>query len=301
MADFTIRPGTSDDVRPAYDVFRTSLWDYLEQIGVISPGTPNDIEASWAKHKSVVGHIYRHAAEFWVAEDAAGILGLARSLERDGVLQLTEFFVHPRNQAGGVGRALLERAFPLGRGRHRSIMATQNPRALGLYLKFGVTFQSTLTDFQIRPVSHEYSTDLEFINLSDLDDPVTAVGAIDRRFLDHERPEDIEFFMSDRPGFAYRRNGDVVGYGFESNGDSAGPILASDPADIPAALSHLENSAAEAEIEEIDVGIALDSTTAVRWMLDRRHQMVPFHIALLGSDPFIPRDRYIPFNPSLFF
>ncbi len=60
------------------------------------------------------------AAEWWVAEDDAGrLIGYARSIERGagyGLFELSEFFVRPGHQSAGVGRALLERAFPLGQG-----------------------------------------------------------------------------------------------------------------------------------------------------------------------------------------
>ena len=157
-----IRRGTTDDLRPAYEVFRQSLWDLMQRTGLIPAGSPLDTEESWPRHRSLTEHIFTHAAEFWVAEDTDGVAGMARSIERDGVLQLTEFFVHPRVQSRGVGRELLDRAFPLGRGRHRSILATQDSRALALYLRSGVHFQSTLVDFEVIPAPHEYETDLEF-------------------------------------------------------------------------------------------------------------------------------------------
>ena len=61
-----------------------------------------------------------------------------QSVERDAFLGVTFFFVDPEVQSKGLGRALLERAFPLGRGRHRAIFATEDPRALSLYMRFGV-------------------------------------------------------------------------------------------------------------------------------------------------------------------
>jgi GNAT superfamily N-acetyltransferase len=296
-----IRRGTADDVRPAYEVFRQSLWDLMQRTGLIAPESPLDTEESWTRHRSLSEHIFKHAAEFWVAEDTDGVAAMARSIERDGVFQLTEFFVHPRVQSRGVGRELLDRAFPLGRGRHRSILATQDSRALALYLRSGVRFQSTMVDFEVIPTPHEYETDLEFVSLAELDDPVSSIGALDRRLLDHDRPVDIGFMLSDRPGYLYRRDGKAVGYGFESNGDFAGPILVSDSSDLPAALSHLENAAAETEVARIDVELALDAETGVEWMLQRGHRMFPFYIVMLASDPFIPRDRYVPFGPPWFF
>ena len=180
-------------------------------------------------------------------------------------------------------------------------MATQNGGALALYLRYDVTFQSTLADFKIDPVGHEYTSDLEFISVDDIDDPATIIAGLDSQHLDHTRREDIEFLLADRPCFLYRRARNFVGYGFESNGTYAGPFLSHDSTDLPAALSHVENSAAEAGLGSFDILVSLDALDGLDWMFTRRHRMSAFFAALLGSDPFIPRDRYLPVGPPFFF
>jgi GNAT superfamily N-acetyltransferase len=301
VSAYSVRPGNLSDLRPAYDVFRASLWDYVRRIGLVPHGRSDDVEATWERQRPTMEHLGIHAAEFWVAEDDSGLLGMARSLERDGVFQLTEFFVHPRHQSSGLGRTLLERAFPTGRGRHRSIMATQDPRALGLYLKFGVSFQSSMLDSELRPKGHHFGTDLEFVPAGDHDDPASVITALDRTWLDHGRRPEAEFFLEDRPGVLYRRDGEWVGYGFESNGTYAGPFLVSDPSDLPAVLSHLENDAAEREIGSVPIEFSLSARPAVDWVLGRGHRFFGFYIVLLASDPFIPWDRYLPYSPAIFF
>ncbi len=72
-------------------------------------------------------------------------------------------------------------------------------------------------------------------------------------------------------------------------------------ADLPAALSHLENAAAAEGIEQFDLEMAFDAHTAVAWVVERGHRIFPFYGALLSSSAFIPRDRYLPFGPALFF
>ena len=301
MDRFHLRRGTAGDVRPVFDVFWASLWDLFERSGRIPPGVALDTDRAWRRLAWVVEYIASEAAEFWIAHDDAGPLGFSRSIERDGVLQLTELFVHPRNQSSGIGAALLDKAFPAGRGRHRSIVATMDPRALNLYLGRGVRFRTTLVDIEIEPTAHRIDTDLEFIGLDDLDDPIGVVGAIDRTLLDHERPADIEFFMTHRRGVAYRRGGEVVGYGFGHGHGGAGPILVADPADLPAALTHMENAAAEAGVRRIEMELSLGCGSGLDWLRARGHRIAPFSTVLLTSDPFLPHDRYVPFSPTLFF
>lgn len=295
-----VREGTSADLRPAFEVFRRSLWDLLQRQGAVGADQDDDVDKARAVMGPFVDHLAEHAAEFWVAEGDEGLVGMARSLERGGVFQLTEFFVDPGAQSAGVGRSLLDRAFPIGRGRHRSIIATTDPRALGLYLRYGVQFQTMLVNVEFEPVTHAYETDLEFLPVAEVERPLEAIAALDRRHLDHERSVEIAFLMENRPGFLYRRDGEFVGYGFESKGRFTGPVLVADPADLPAALSHLENSAAAAGVRQVDLEIALDARAPVQWMLGRGHRFFPFYTTLLGSSAFVPRDRYVFFGPSLF-
>lgn len=101
-------------MRPAFAVFRRSLVAYIHRIGLVgSPDTTQAaIEEAWAQRGPWIEHLWRTAAENWVAEDAEhGVFGWAMSVERGGMLELTHFFVDPAVQSKGVGRALLERGF----------------------------------------------------------------------------------------------------------------------------------------------------------------------------------------------
>ena len=106
-----------DDIRPAYAVFRRSLFDYLFRQSLMDETTAKDppIESDWRRQSAWIEHLWASAAENWVAQDAAGcIVGWAMSVERDSHLELTHFFVDPGVQAKGIGRSLIQRAFPHG-------------------------------------------------------------------------------------------------------------------------------------------------------------------------------------------
>src|SRR5438045_860722 len=114
------RRATADDAVACHELMWTSVTDLGRRQGTPLEGTA---EESWRSSEALQRELARIAAEWWVAEDTASgrLVGFARSIERDGLLELTEFFVLPDRQSRGVGRALLERAFPAGRGTVRSI------------------------------------------------------------------------------------------------------------------------------------------------------------------------------------
>src|SRR5262245_37120307 len=72
--DILYRPATMNDITPAYAVFRRSIFDYLFRLGMVDEATAKDppIEASWKRLSTWMEHLWRSAAENWVAVDAAG-------------------------------------------------------------------------------------------------------------------------------------------------------------------------------------------------------------------------------------
>jgi len=298
---FTFRRALPTDDAATFVVFRRSIWDYLRRSGMLRPDDPAEppIEEAWTRWQAMYGHLGRTAAEHWVAEGADGrILGYARSIERGGVLELTEFFVDPDTQAHGIGRGLLERAFPLGRGLHRSIIATQDPRAVGLYLRFGVAMQSNGVDFTKAPEPVSVETDLVLVAATDDDATVASILSVEEQVLGHRREPDVRFFLRDRPGVLYVRDDRVVGYGFDpGTGGSFGPIAMLDPADVPAALAHLESAASASGLERLDVLLPLANRTGVEWLLGRGFHVLPFWVLYLADAPFVRYDRCVTTAP----
>jgi GNAT superfamily N-acetyltransferase len=95
-----------------------------------------------------------------VAEEAGEMIGFSRSMVQDGKHQLTELFVSPENQARGVGKRLLEAAFPADGAHNRVVIGTSDLRALIRYLKSGVKFRFTIYDWSRKPEIVPFETDL---------------------------------------------------------------------------------------------------------------------------------------------
>jgi len=282
-------------------VFRRSLGAYLHRLGFIDSPTITDemVRESWTVRRTWVEHLWRTAAENWVAVDPNGrVVGWAQSAERDGHLELTFFFVNPDVQSKGMGRALLDRAFPRDRAAHRAIFATQDPRALSLYLRSGVRFVTTVVDFAAKPRPTTVTTDLEIEPIMPGPAAIEVIAGIETAILGHRRDIDIAFLLDRRPAWLARRGGKVVGFAFGARGDTVGPLGVLEPDDMPALLAVVENEAAEVGVPELFFSTPLANAVAVDYFLGRGYRIDPFVAAILADDLSMHLDRWIHTNPS---
>ena len=155
--------GTPDDTRTCFEIFETAVDD----LGTADRRQRElDRRRSERRSTSAVPCSItwrRRATLWWIAEDEATgrAVGYARSIMRDGVRELTEFFVLPDAQSSGIGRGLLERAFPSDGARHRAIVATIDPRAIARYLRTGLDARLPMIGWEGTPRDEPLATDLE--------------------------------------------------------------------------------------------------------------------------------------------
>ena len=124
-------------------------------------------EAEWLRRQSLFEHLTATADHAWVAvDDNELVVGYARSILRDGVRELTEFFVLPTVQAAGIGTQLLVGAFPAEGAHHRTIVATLELPALARYLKTGLVAHALLAYLSRAPEVVEVETDLETVAIA---------------------------------------------------------------------------------------------------------------------------------------
>lgn len=294
-----LRPATAADSRVCFAIFRRSLADLLTRIGYRAPDAPaSDPDALWPAYETMFAHLAATCAQWWIAEDHGDgtPLGYARSVQRGATVELTEFFVAPGARVAGLGRALLERAFPLGLGEHRAIIATLDAPAVALYLRFGVAHQTTGVDVTGRPreILPPAGYEVAAATLAD-------VLALEGELLGHPREADITFMLADRRAVILRHRGRAVAYAFEANAHGfCGPIGALEPEHLPAALAHVEGAAHGAGLQRLDLTLPLSARTAVDWLVGRRgFRIDPFYCLFLADGPWAKLDRYLPFNPCL--
>lgn len=283
-------------MRAAFAIFRRSIVAAVHRLGIVpSPDvTEAMLDEQWLQRALWIEHLWRTAAENWLAVDEDGRpIGWALSIQRGSMLGLSFFFVDPGAQSRGVGRALLERAFPLAGGPRRSILATQDPRALSLYLRSGVRHVSTVVDFEAPPKPVSIDTDLTFEALDASDQSVELVAGVEERLLGFRRDVDTRLLLGGRPAWVARRGGTVAGFAFGHKDELTGPIGALEPADIPALLAQVENEAAAEGAKNLYFSTPLLNDAAVQHLLGRGFAIDPFVYGLLADDRSIQVDRWI--------
>jgi GNAT superfamily N-acetyltransferase len=302
----SIRRAQAGDILPAYRLFRRSIFGYLHRIGLARAEEAADppVESAWKRQASWIEHFWSTAAENWVAEDEAGaILGWALSVSRSGHLELAFFFVDPDRSSRGVGKRLFELAFASRPETARTIMATQDPSALSLYLRSGVSFRGTSCDIMVRSRHRQLPGDLEFRPLSEWD--LDTVVALEEAVLGLNRIEDLKFLLRNRPGWIAWRDGTPVGYAFGAQPlpkdatdfpPTCGPVGALDPDDVPGLIDKVIDSAPEDA--ELCFAVPLVNATAVSHLLGLGGKVDPFFIAVLSSADDLKLDRYLHTAPS---
>ena len=300
ITPFTIRPATFEDNRAAFDVFQNAVLDLGDRLGVetISGGhEPDAQDALWQRRKPLMQHLTRTAESFWVAEAGGQVIGYARTLQRDDVRQLSDFFVRPGHQSAGVGRALLEAALPADRPGKRVIIATPDTRAQVRYLKSGVYPRFPVHYFYKQAQSLSYETELNFVPMQTDQEHIEALNQIDRDVIGYARPVDHLWLMRNRQGFVYKRANTAVGYGYV--GSSSGPFALLDAGDYPAVLAHAETLIAT-QNGKFGVEVPLINQRAVDYVLAHGFRMEAFYCNFMTSEPFGHYENYLVTSPSFF-
>jgi GNAT superfamily N-acetyltransferase len=295
----TYRAGTIEDSLSVFKVFVQTIMDYgvrMNVMAITGGDNPEVLESLWKKRKSMFEYLATAAAQFWVAELDGDVIAYARSIEHDGMQELTEFFVLPGHQSGGVGGELLIRAFPKTEARYRTVIATLDERALYRYMKMGVYGRFPFKYFYRKAEKVDVKTDLK-IEPIQLELHMQNLDQIDRKLISHTRERLHLWIRTSRDGYVYKRNGEIVGYGYV--GSSSGPFAVLDENDFPAVLAHAESLAAERE-GDFGAQTPLINTKAIRYFIERKYQIDSFSTIFMSNVPFGKFKNYLGFSPEFF-
>jgi GNAT superfamily N-acetyltransferase len=298
----TYRPGTADDARAVFDVFFAAAQDLARRHGLgnhYEIDSPAELEKLWNDRRPLFEHMARHAESFWIAEEDGRAIGYARAFLRDGLRELTEFFVRPEAQARGVGKGLLDRVFPTAGASRRVILATVDGRALTRYLRTRLRPRFVIFLWSRKAEPREIVTDLALEPLPQALDAgaLDALALIDRELLEIRRDADHAYLAAHKQGFVARRAGRVVAYGYA--GARSGPFAALDPADQPALYAHAETLVAPSG-GDFGISLPMVNLAAIDYVLQHGFKLDPFTAHFLSDVPFGRFDRYAFTTPSFF-
>jgi GNAT superfamily N-acetyltransferase len=294
VAGITLRRATADDIRPAFDVSMAAMSDLFAR-----QGDPAGIDppSFWPQLAPLLVHLAATAAEWWVAIDEAdgALVGYARSIERGGLFELSELFVRPDRQSAGLGRQLIERVFPDGRGDVRLILATSDVRALARYYAAGTVGRFPIAELEGTPRASDVGGDLEAVPLTP--HLISEIAAVEEAVVGFPRYDDYGWLIEHRVGHLYRRDGRAVGFAFVS-ADGCGPVAALDAADQVPILLHAEAQARALGLGTISFEVPMPNEVAMRHLLGRGFRIEPPLTILMSSVAFGQFDRFLPFGPS---
>lgn len=306
-----LRPLVAEDARTLFGIFRTSIDDMIRRHGQPDgwPFDPTD-DREWARWRPLYDHLTTTADLGFGAEADGRLVGYARSIRRGDDRELTEFFLLPEAQGLGVGRRLLEQAFP-DDAHHRVILASSDAPALARYLRLGVTPSTTVHTFEGPPAADPATLprDVATRPLAALDpaEASAALAVIDAEILGMRRDVDHAWFGAHRTGWLLERAGRPVGYVYgtragsnESGSGFQGPIAVLEPSLMTGAIGLIERDALDHADPTVSLWVPLANTVAVRYLLGRGYRLDPDPLFLLEDHPRVRADRYLVTSPPFF-
>ncbi len=271
--------------------------DRMHTMPISGGHDPQVIQDLWASRQSLFEHLARTSDNFWVAEQDGKVIGFARSILRNSVRQLTEFFVLPEHQSAGVGHELLARAFPMDGADHRFILATIDGRAVQRYLQAKVYPLFPCYAFSRPAEKVSVDNDLTIERITPSAQAMGELIRIDNAILGFHREAEHAWLLENRQGYFYKRNKEFVGYGYL--GEHNGPFAALDANDFPAILAHAETEAA-LKGSEFSIEVPMVNRAAVDYLLSRGCKLESFFEFFMADSPFGKFENYILTSPPFF-
>jgi GNAT superfamily N-acetyltransferase len=293
-AEFNIRRGMPSDNRAAFDVSMLAMKDLYLRQGYEWKLEP---ETFWKVLEPFLTHLAEHAAEWWIAEDRADgkLIGYARSVERDGLFELSELFVRPDRQSAGLGKLLLEKAFPSRRGEVRVIIATNDVRGLARY--YGAGTAARLVLFSLTgPPRRTAAENHEAFPVGPAE--IGEFAEMERAVMGYARHADYPWLLKNREIYRYRKAGRTVGFGcFSETGQ--GPIVVLEPDDQSAILLHFEALAESRGMEGISFQVPSVNVVVMHHLLERGYKIDSPPGLLMSSKDFGRFDCFVSFAPAI--
>jgi GNAT superfamily N-acetyltransferase len=304
-----LRAARADELPACADVWRAGLDGY--GLGV---GRPPMISAP-GPLLALLAHLRRtDPGQFLVAvrSEADGterVVAFASASRRAHVWFLGMLFVHPDEQARGLGRALLEAVLPAAGDPATLATCTDaaQPISNALYARYGIVPRVPVLELVGRPdragppalPGDIRAVPFELLAAGPTDGPgprrlAAALEALDRATLGYSHSQDHAFLHeTGRLGYLYEAgDGRIVGYGYASPLGRIGPLAVEDAALVPGVLGHLLRAVEPRGAFSAWVPGAAGA--AVTTLLDAGLRIEDFPALLCWDRPFADFSRYVP-------
>ena len=238
-----------------------------------------------------------------LALDDGEPVAFSSAYRRESFWFLSFLFVRPKEQASGIGRTLLERVLqpdgPPSPATHATVVESFQPVSTGLYASYGMA--PRVPRYRLSGVKNPSA-------MPELPDgvraqPVTGEMAgefqeLDRALLGYARPEDHRSWDG-MDGFAFRRNGQLIGYGYIEDAKHIGPVAAEDEQTVAGIVRHLLERTEDPG--KAGLGVLGWSGTLMRTLLEAGMRMDPasYPFVYCSSDTrtfpsYVPYTGYLP-------
>jgi GNAT superfamily N-acetyltransferase len=309
-----VRPARADELSACSEVWRAGLDGYGPRVGrppmISSPGPI----------LALLGHLRRTDPDrFLVAvRPEAGasdrVVAFASASRREDVWFLGMLFVHPDEQARGLGRELLEAVLPVDRETVALATCTDaaQPISSALYARYGIVPRVPVLELVGRPdqggptalPDGVRAVPFELLAAGPADGPArrhlaAAIASLDRATLGYAHPQDHAYLAeTGRLGHLYEDGGGrVVGYGYVSPVGRIGPVAVEDEALLPGVLGHLLGAVEPAGAFSAWVPGAAGA--AVTALLDAGLRLEDFPALVCWDRPFADFSRYLPITLAI--
>jgi GNAT superfamily N-acetyltransferase len=310
VEELTFRDGSVADLETTFALSERAMHDSALKQGVIPANltlTDAHIRGDWLRQRSIIEFIASQPGRYVVAENGEGPVGYARTVSFEAMEELTELMVLPEHQRRGIGRQLLEIAWPgdpspeLG----RVVVATGSASDLSLYTGFGTMpvaghwHMRQRAEVYLSHRAQETDTTDPGVHVLKADRAVAEWKRLEPSAIAHGRDSLHEFFGRDRTCLATidPATGEATSLCWVSSDGNIGPAIACSPGQlVPVVLAALDRVAMTQEPEHLSV-----FTTTLSWWLLRRLRTLGFSVYwpswVMCSVPLPGLDRYMPTRP----